>query len=39
MYLKVYPPDDTASRNAFFPRKACTNKTCYLTIGRVRVGA
>jgi hypothetical protein len=38
MYLKVYPPDDTGARNAFFPLKACTNNTFYLTIGRVRAG-
>lgn len=38
-YLKVYPPDDTSSRNAFFPVQACTDSTSYLTIGRVQPGA
>jgi len=38
MYLRVYPPGDTGSRNAFFPLKACTDKTYFLTIGRVRAG-
>lgn len=38
MYLKVFPPGDTGSRNAFFPLSACTDQTPYLTIGRVQAG-
>jgi hypothetical protein len=38
-FLKVYPPDDRGSRNAFFPLPACTDGTKYLTIGRVQPGA
>lgn len=38
MYLKVYPPGSTGSRNAFFPLRACTNKTYYLTTGRLQPG-
>jgi hypothetical protein len=37
-FLKVYPPDDTGYRNAYFPLPACTNTTDYLTIGRVQAG-
>jgi Protein of unknown function (DUF4232) len=38
-FLKVYPPDDFGSRNAFFPLPVCTNNTYDLTIGRVQPGA
>jgi Domain of unknown function (DUF4232) len=38
-YLKVYPPDGTGARNAYFPLKVCTNRTYDLTIGRVQAGA
>jgi len=38
-YLKVYPPDDRGSRDAYFPAIACTDKTIYLMIGRVQPGA
>jgi hypothetical protein len=37
--LKVYPPDDTAARWAFFPLPACTTKTLYLVVWRVQPGA
>lgn len=37
-FLKVYPPDDTGSRSAFFPLPVCTNGTYDLTIGRVQAG-
>jgi hypothetical protein len=38
-FLRVYPPDDTVPRNAFFPLQVCTDHTNDLTIGRVQPGA
>lgn len=38
-YLRVYPPDDTGFRKAYFPLPVCTNNTEDLTIGRVQAGA
>jgi hypothetical protein len=38
-FLKVYPPDDTGSRNAWFPLQVCTNNAVDLTIDAVQAGA
>jgi hypothetical protein len=38
-FLKVFPPNDTAARHAFFPLPVCTNKTIDLIIRRVQPGA
>lgn len=37
--LKVFPPDDAAARNAFFPVPTCTTKTPDLVVWRVQPGA
>jgi hypothetical protein len=39
MFLRVYPPDDTGARYAFFPQRVCTTKTTDLVVGRVQPGA
>lgn len=38
-YLKVFPPDDTQARDAFFPLSVCTTSTPDLKVGRVQPGA
>jgi hypothetical protein len=38
-FLKVYPPDTTGARYAYFPLTVCTNRTYNLTIGRMQPGA
>ena len=38
-FLKVYPPNDTGSRLAWFPLQVCTNKAVDLTIEVVQAGA
>ncbi len=37
-FLKVYPPDDTGARHAFFSLHVCTTNTKDLTIWRVQPG-
>lgn len=37
-FLKVYPPDTTGARHAYFPLKVCTNGTYDLMIGRMQPG-
>ena len=36
--LKVYPPNDSGARHAFFSLPVCTDKTVDLTIWRVQPG-
>jgi hypothetical protein len=38
-YLKVYPPDDSSARHAFFALPVCTTKTPDLVVWRVQPGA
>ncbi len=38
-FLKVFPPNGTTARHAFFPLPVCTNKTIDLVIRRVQPGA
>ena len=38
-FLKVYPPDDTSSRLAWFPVPVCTSNAVDLTIDAVQAGA
>jgi Protein of unknown function (DUF4232) len=38
-HLKVYPPDDSAARDAFFAASVCTDKTKDLVVWRVQPGA
>lgn len=37
-FLKVYAPNDTAAKRAFFPLSVCTNGTVDLTVQRVAAG-
>jgi len=38
-HLRVYPPDDTGARDAFFPVSVCTTNTADLVVWRVQPGA
>jgi hypothetical protein len=37
-FLKVYAPNDTVAKHAFFPVRVCTNGTVDLTVQRVAAG-